>query len=134
MNILVSACLLGVNCKYNGGNNQIDSILELGKEHTLIPVCPEQLGGLPTPRISAEIVEGRVINKEGTDVTEQYQKGAEEVLKIAKLTDCKCAILQDKSPSCGSTAIYDGTFTKTLIKGKGVTAKLLAKHDIQLID
>lgn len=134
MNILVSACLLGVNCKYNGGNNRIDSILELGKEHTLIPVCPEQLGGLPTPRVCAEIKGNRVINQDGVDVTEQYHKGAKETLNIAELTDCKCAILQERSPSCGSSVVYDGTFTKTLVKGKGITAKILADHGIQLID
>ena len=101
MKILVSACLLGIDCKYNGKNNKNGKIIELLKDHELIPVCPEIMGGLPTPRIPAEIHQNKVIAKDGKDVTKQYQKGAKETLKIAKLYNCHIAILKEKSPSCG---------------------------------
>ena len=112
MKILVSACLLGIDCKYNGKNNKNDKIIELLKDHELIPVCPEIMGGLPTPRIPAEIHQNKVIAKDGKDVTKQYQKGAKETLKIAKL--------------------YNGTFTGTLINGDGITARLLKEHGIKI--
>ena len=132
MKILVSACLLGIDCKYNGKNNKNDKIIELLKDHELIPVCPEILGGLPTPRIPAEIHQNKVIAKDGKDVTKQYQKGAEETLKIAKLYNCHTAILKEKSPSCGCGKVYDGTFTGTLINGDGITARLLKEHGIKI--
>ena len=122
MNILVSACLLGVNCKYSGKNNRNENVLRLAEKHTLIPVCPEQLGGLPTPRYPSEICGGRVINNIGEDVTAYYEKGAGEALNIAKLFGCERAVLKARSPECGSKEIYDGTFTKTVIQGKGITA------------
>lgn len=98
----------------------------------MIPVCPEQLGGLPTPRIPAERVKDRVITQVGVDVTKEYQIGAEEALKIAKLYNCKKAILKEKSPSCGCGKIYDGTFSRNLIVGNGVTAELLLKNGIEV--
>ncbi len=131
--ILVSACLAGVDCKYNGKNNKNDKIIELIKTKDVILVCPEQLGGLKTPRTPAEIKEGKVITKDDIDVTKEYQKGAEEVLKLAKQFNIKKAILKSKSPSCGKNKIYDGTFTDTLIDGNGITTQLLKKHGIEVI-
>ena len=133
MKLLVSACLLGINCKYNGKNNKNEKILELLKDHNLIPVCPEILGGLPTPRIPSEIQNNKVITKDGKDVTKEYEKGAKEALKIAKLYDCKVAILKEKSPSCGCGKIYDGTFSKTLVDGDGMTSRLLKENNIKII-
>lgn len=134
MNILVSACLLGVNCKYSGKNNRNENVLRLAEKHTLIPVCPEQLGGLPTPRYPSEICGGRVINNIGEDVTAYYEKGAGEALNIAKLFGCERAVLKARSPECGSKEIYDGTFTKTVIPGKGKTAALLEENGIEVYD
>lgn len=134
MNILVSACLLGVNCKYSGKNNRNENVLRLAEKHTLIPVCPEQLGGLPTPRYPSEICGGRVVNNIGEDVTAYYEKGAKEALNIAKLFGCDRAVLKARSPECGSKEIYDGTFTKTVIPGKGITAALLEENGIEVYD
>lgn len=131
--ILVSACLLGINCKYSGGNNYSEEVMEFLKDYEIIPVCPEQLGGLPTPRPASEIVGDKVINIEGNDVTANYIKGAEEALKIAKMHGIKKALLKAKSPSCGNGKIYDGTFTNTLIEGDGITTKLLKENDIKVI-
>ena len=134
--ILVSACLCGVNCKYNGQNNLSVDVLELLRKGEAILVCPEQLGGLPTPRTPSEIriINGqtKVYTNDGKDVTENYQRGAEEVLKIAKELNIKKAILKRKSPSCGCGEIYDGTFTNTLTKGDGITAALLIKNGIEV--
>ncbi len=133
MNILVSACLLGVNCRYDGKGQLAHALLPLLKEHTLIPICPEQLGGLQTPRPPAER-QGKVITtKDGQDVTMSFTKGAEETLKLAQLYHCKLAILKERSPSCGAKQIYDGSFSGTLIDGSGVTAKLLMAHGISVI-
>lgn len=134
--ILVSACLCGINCKYNGGNNIDEKVLQMVRGGLAIPVCPEQLGGLPTPRTPAEIkiVDGekRVVTKDGRDVTENYQKGAQEVLRIAQELKIKKVILKKKSPSCGLDEIYDGTFSNNLTKGNGVTTDLLLKNDIEV--
>ena len=130
--ILVSACLLGTNCKYSGGNNYSEEVMEFLKDYEIIPICPEQLGGLPTPRPASEIIGDKVINNEGTDVTSNYQKGAEEALKIAKLLGIKKALLKAKSPSCGNGKIYDGTFSGQLTSGDGMTARLLKKSDIKI--
>lgn len=131
--ILISACLIGLNCKYNGGNNENSKLVELMKEKDLVPICPEQLGGLKTPRVSAERKQEKVITKEGVDVTKEYQKGAEEALKLAKKLNIKKAILKSRSPSCGIDEIYDGTFSHTLIKRDGVAAELLKKNGIEVI-
>ena len=131
--ILVSACLLGTNCKYSGGNNYSEEVMEYLKDYEIIPICPEQLGGLSTPRPASEIIGDKVINNEGTDVTSNYQKGAEETLKIAKLLGIKKALLKAKSPSCGNGKIYDGTFSGTLIDGDGITTKLLKENNIEVI-
>lgn len=133
MNILVSACLLGINCKYDGGNNLKEELKELADLHNLVPFCPEVYGGLATPRIPSERLGEKVVNKVGSDVTENFVRGAMEALRIARLFDCKYAILKEKSPSCGSNKIYDGTFTGTLTDGDGVTTELLKKHGITVI-
>ena len=131
--ILVSMCLLGINCKYNGGNNLSEEVLEYIKDKEVYPICPEIMGGLKTPRNPSEIQGNKVINNIGEDVTQQYLKGAEEALKIAKLFNIKKAILKAKSPSCGNGKIYDGTFTSTLIEGDGITTKLLKENGIEVI-
>lgn len=133
MKILVSACLLGVRCRYDGKSKPHPAVERLMEQHTLIPVCGEILGGLPTPRVSAERQGERVVTVDGRDVTAAYRRGAEEVLRLAKLYGCKAAILKERSPSCGSGRIYDGTFTGTLTDGWGVTAELLRDHGICVI-
>jgi uncharacterized protein YbbK (DUF523 family) len=125
---LVSGCLLGCECRYKGDSCKNDAVLSLAKEHTLIAVCPEQMGGLPTPRDPAEIVGDRVMTANGADVTEEYTKGAEAALMLAKLNNVDAAILKANSPSCGSGVIYDGTFTGAKRKGDGVTSALLQKN------
>lgn len=130
MNILVSACLLGVRCRYDGASKPNEAVLRLMEQHTLIPVCPEQLGGLATPRPPAERQGDAVRTRSGTDVTEQYRRGAEEALRLCRLYGCEAAVLKEKSPSCGAGAVYDGTFSGTLIEGDGVTAELLASCGI----
>ena len=130
MNILVSACLLGVRCRYDGASKPNEAVLRLMAQHTLIPVCPEQLGGLATPRPPAERQDDAVRTRSGTDVTEQYRRGAEEALRLCRLYGCEAAVLKEKSPSCGAGAVYDGTFSGTLIEGDGVTAELLASCGI----
>lgn len=131
--ILVSACLLGVDCKYSGGNNYNEKVLEYIKDYEVIPVCPEIMGGLSTPRPPSERIGDKVINNQGTDVTNEYSKGANETLKLAKLFNVKKALLKAKSPSCGKGKIYDGTFTGTLIEGNGVTVDLLESNGISVI-
>lgn len=126
-NVLVSACLLGFDCKYSGGSNKLpEGQLAALKEHfRLIPVCPETAGGLPTPRQPSERLGEKVLSKQGQDVTAQYQKGAETALCLARRYGCKAALLKEKSPSCGSGLIYDGSFTGTLVPGDGVAAQAL---------
>ena len=131
--ILVSACLLGLNCKYDGENNRNEKVLEYIKDKEVIPVCPEIFGGLQTPRIPSEIVGDKVLNREKKDVTKEYQKGAEETLYLAKLFNVKKALLKESSPSCGTNTIYDGTFTGNKINGIGITAKLLKENGIEVI-
>ena len=134
--ILVSACLCGVNCKYNGKNNLNEEMMELLKSGEALLICPEQMGGLTTPRKPSEI---KIVNDEikvymidGTDVTDNYRRGAEEVLRLAKELNIKKAILKKKSPACGCGEIYDGTFSGTLTKGNGITAALLLENGIEV--
>lgn len=134
MNILVSSCLLGLNCRYCGNGCLSQAVQKLSSRHTIIPVCPEQMGGLPTPRPPVELVDGRAVNKDGADCTEQFQKGAEEVLKLARMFHCKYAILKCKSPSCGFGQIYDGTFSGKLTEGSGITACLLHRNGITVFN
>ena len=131
--LLVSACLLGENCKYSGGNNYSPAAAALAERFELIPVCPEQLGGLPTPRVPAERVGDRVLTRDGADVTDAYRLGAEKTLETALANGVKRAALQERSPSCGCGAIYDGTFSGRLVPGDGVTAALLREHGIEII-
>ena len=133
MKILVSACLLGENCKYNGGNNKNEDVIKLGNKHTLVPVCPECFAGLSIPRVPSEIKDGRVISKEGRDVSAEFYDGAEKTLYIAEETGCQLAVLKERSPSCGFGEIYDGSFTGTLKRGNGITAQLLSDHGITVI-
>lgn len=132
MKVLVSACLLGENCKYNGGNNLVELLLEelLEKGIGVVSFCPECAGGLPTPRVPAERLGDRVVNQLGKDVTEQFLAGARAAVELAVQQDCRAAVLKKNSPSCGCGRIYDGTFTGTLVDGDGVTAQLLQRHGI----
>ena len=130
MNVLVSACLLGCACRYDGKSKPCDKVISLMERHVLIPVCPEIYGGLSTPRSPSEIVGNRVINSDGKDITSEYEKGANEALNLAKKFHCDIAVLKAKSPSCGKGRIYDGTFSGRLTDGNGVTAKLLIENGI----
>ena len=129
-NILISACLLGVCCRYDGESKPIMQTVALMERYHLIPVCPEQLGGLSTPREPSERQDGAVRMKSGADVTAQYRRGAEQALHLARLYGCRAAVLKEHSPSCGSGEIYDGTFSGRLMPGDGVTAALLKENGI----
>ncbi|MGM9654400.1 MAG: DUF523 domain-containing protein [Butyricicoccaceae bacterium] len=133
MTILVSACLLGCPCRYDGTAKADPRVLALMERHTLIPVCPEQLGGLPTPRLPSERREGGVFDRGGKDVTAQYRQGAEEVLRLARLYGCTHAVLKERSPSCGSGQIYDGSFSHVLVPSSGVAAELLSQNGITVL-
>lgn len=132
--LLISACLLGTACRYDGRSKPLDEALlsRLGALYQLIPVCPEQLGGLPTPRLPCEVKRGRVIRKDGEDTTEAYRRGASEALRLAKLFGAKKALLKAKSPSCGVGRIYDGSFSGRLTDGNGITAELLTQNGIEV--
>lgn len=130
MNILVSACLLGKACRYDGKSKPCEAVQNLAERHTLIPVCPELMGGLPTPRPPCEIVDGRVLDRDGNDRTEAYQKGAQEALRIAQENGCTVAVLKENSPSCGCGKIHNGKFDGGLTEGNGVTAALLLENGI----
>lgn len=135
MNVLISACLLGLACRYDGQSKTYSAVEALRKEADihLIPFCPEQGGGLATPRDPAERQGDAVRTQSGRDVTKQYRRGAAMALELAKTFGCMTAVLKEKSPSCGSGRIYDGTFTRTLTAGDGVTAELLKKHGITVV-
>lgn len=128
--LLISACLLGVPCRYDGASKPCAALELLTEKFVLVPVCPEQLGGLPTPRIPAERRGDHVVTRDGRDVTENYLRGAQEALRIARITGCKTALLKAKSPSCGCGRIYDGTHTGALTDGNGTTAELLKNNGI----
>lgn len=133
--ILVSACLLGEACKYSGGSNYdqrvVDWLKKKGAE--AVPICPEVMGGLPTPRMPSEIDGGRVVTKDGRDVTKEFQAGAEAALRAALENQCSLAVLKERSPSCGCGSVYDGTFTGTVVRGDGVTARLLLQAGIRIL-
>ncbi|MPM85823.1 hypothetical protein SDC9_132905 [bioreactor metagenome] len=133
MNILVSACLMAVPCRYDGSGYEPPQITELKKHHRLIPFCPEVAAGLSVPRMPNEILNGRVITKDGTDLTASFDEGAQKTLEAALKNDCTIAILKQRSPSCGYGQIYDGTFSGKLITGNGITAQLLHDHTITVI-
>ena len=136
MKILVSACLLGTPCRYDGKSKPVPGLEKLREAgHILAPVCPEVLGGLPTPRPPAELQpDGRVVNRAGEDVTAAYLEGGRRALALAREEDCTLAVLKAKSPSCGCHEIYDGSFTGTLIPGQGVAARLLEESGIRVVD
>ena len=134
MKIMVSACLAGENCKYNGGNNCSEKVLRLMDANKVLTVCPEQMGGLPTPRIPAEIREGVVTAKDGRIVDTQFRAGAAKCLEIAKREQPDLIVLQSRSPSCGVKQRYDGTFTGTLMNGAGVSAQLLMDNGFRCVD
>ncbi len=133
MKILVSACLLGENCKYNGGNNKCEEVIKLGQKHTLIPVCPETFANLPTPRVPSEIKDGKVYSKNGEDLTDKFYDGAEKTLYVAEESACQIAVLKERSPSCGFGKIYDGTFSGNLTYGNGIAAQMLYDHGIIIL-
>lgn len=133
--IAVSACLLGVNCKYNAKNNLNFKVIEYLKGKEVILICPEELGGLTTPRIPSEIQkDGRIINKASIDVTENFNLGARKALDIIKKNNCSKVILKDGSPSCGYTYVYDGSFTGKCIRSQGISARYLKENGIEIID
>ena len=134
MRVLVSACLLGVNCRYNGIPKEVVKVKELLRREaiTLIPVCPEQLGGLSTPRTPSERRGDCVVSSDGENRTAAFTRGAQETLRIAKLYGCEVAILKERSPSCGNKEVYDGSFTGTVVPGEGVTAELLRKNGVKV--
>jgi len=140
-NILISACLLGLHCRYDGGHQKHPELNELAEEFTLIPVCPEQAGGLSTPRIPCELQNkayeilsgrGKVLNREGEDCTEAFIKGAREALFLTEIFKIRKALLKDGSPSCGSSRIYDGTFSGKSIPDEGITAQILRHNGIHV--
>jgi len=133
-NILVSACLLGVSCRYDGNEKAHEEVLALLNRNDihLIPICPEQWGGMQTPRHPSERIDDKVMNCIGEDVTAYFEKGANEALKVAKLYHCKYAILKERSPSCGKGVIYDGTFSGSFKEGDGMTAQLLTENGIRI--
>lgn len=132
--LLVSACLLGENCKYSGGNNRNETVLAFLKDHEAVPVCPEVLGGLPAPRTPAEIVDGAVIARDGENVDQAFRRGAELALDIARRAGAELAVLQPRSPSCGVRQVYDGTFSGRRVPGMGVFARLLAENGFRLLE
>ncbi len=131
--VLVSACLLGLSCRYDGCSKPCEKVLKLAESRTLIPFCPEIFGGLPTPRPPAECRDGRVINCRGADVTAAYRKGAAEALRLCRILGCKTAVLKAKSPACGCGRIYDGSFSGHLTAGDGIAAALLKENGIAVL-
>jgi len=131
--ILVSACLLGIYCRYDGRCETDARVMGLADEHVLIPVCPEQLGGLPTPRQAVELLGGRAVTRNGDDLTEAFALGVQQALRVARLNKSRAAVLQPRSPSCGRGVIYDGTFSGTRMQGNGVLAQALADEGLLLL-
>lgn len=131
--ILVSACLLGTPCRYDGKSKANPDVLALCARYNLIPVCPEVAGGLPTPRVPSERIADKVMMRDGRDVTDNYRSGAQEALRLCRLHNIKIAILKERSPSCGKGEIYDGSFSGVLTARDGVTAELLTKEGIRVI-
>ena len=131
--ILVSACLLGEACRYDGKSKPCERVIALKDTYNLIPICPEVMGGLPTPRIPSEICGERVMMKDGCDVTENYNRGALTALEIARENACTVAILKEKSPSCGSGLVHNGLFDGGLVAGDGITTQLLKKEGIRVL-
>lgn len=131
--ILVSACLLGLHCRYDGRMETDERVAALAGRHVLVPVCPEQLGGLPTPREAVELLAGRAVSRGGADVTAAFELGVAQVERIARLTGAAAAVLQPRSPSCGIGVIYDGTFSSRRIAGDGMLAGRLRDLGLRLL-
>ena len=131
--VLVSECLLGIKVRFDGKSKANEELIEKLNNYEFIPVCPEVWGGLPTPRVPSEIINDKVINKDGIDVTDNYMRGAIETLELARKFNIKKAILKSKSPSCGKDKIYDGSFTGTLVDGNGITTRLLIENGIEVL-
>nr|WP_034624176.1 DUF523 domain-containing protein [Maridesulfovibrio hydrothermalis] len=129
---IVSGCLAGLRCRYDGKDSADERVINLVREGRAVPVCPEQFGGLPTPRPSCEIVDGRVLNADGMDVSDNFLRGAEEAFKLVEMLGAEKAILKSRSPSCGISKIYDGTFSGNLVDGDGVFAAMLKKAGIEV--
>ncbi|MBR5817390.1 MAG: DUF523 domain-containing protein [Clostridia bacterium] len=134
MKTVVSACLLGENCKYNGGNNYNERVVRLLENREVIKVCPEVLAGLGTPRVPIEIVDGRVISRDGVDVDPQIRRAVEQILETLKDEEIECVILKSRSPTCGVKEVYDGTFSGVLRDGMGTLAEALSNHGYKVID
>ena len=134
-NLLISACLMGFECKYSGGSNKLpeERLMALKKEYRLIPVCPETAGGLPVPRDPSERLGDKVVSSKGRDVTAEFCRGAEIALWLAEHYGCKKALLKRNSPSCGGEYIYDGSFSGTLVPGEGVAAEKLRAHGVEVM-
>ena len=132
-NILVSACLLGIGCRYDGKHKANPEVLALRERYNLIPVCPEIYGGLPTPRVPSERVGDKVMMRDGCDVTENYRRGANEAFELCRIYNIRTAILKERSPSCGKGEIYDGSFSGALTERDGVTAELLISEGIRVL-
>lgn len=130
MNVLVSACLLGNPCRYDGRSKPCEGVIELRNKVQFVPICPEILGGLSIPHPASEIKNGRVVSAEGKDVTGAFCAGAQKALAIAQKYHCTCALLKERSPSCGCKEIYDGSFSGKLVSGNGITAELLLQNGI----
>lgn len=133
--LLISACLLGERCRYDGESKPLDEdiLQKLNEKYTLLPVCPEKAGGLPAPRVPAERRGDRVVNRNGADVTDNYRRGAGEALALARRYNCKIALFKERSPSCGAGKIYDGTFSGKLTEGYGVSAEALISNGINVV-
>ena len=134
MKVVVSACLLGENCKYNGGNNYSEKVAQFVSGREVIPVCPERLAGLGIPRTPIEIRDGRVISRDGKDVTAVLNEAVGQILAQLSAEDVECVVLKSRSPTCGVKQVYDGTFTGTLVDGMGVLAKALTDAGYKILD
>ncbi len=134
MKVLVSACLLGENCKYNGGNNYNPAVIEFVKDKTVIPICPEMMAGMGCPRIPIEIVSGVVMNREGENMDERIRKAVAQAMEIARQKEIDCAVLQPRSPTCGVRQIYDGSFSGVRIAGSGVFAQALLEAGYRVLE
>ncbi|MBT3395454.1 DUF523 domain-containing protein [archaeon] len=131
---IVSACLAGIECRWDGKSKPCQKVIDLVKTGKAIPICPEELGGLATPREPSEQKNNKILTKSGKDLTQEFESGAEKALRIAKLNNCTKAILKSKSPSCGSKKIYDGTFSNKLIEGEGIFTKILRQNGIKVLN
>ena len=134
MRILVSDCLLGENCKYNGGNNYNPAVAEFVKDKEVLPICPEMMAGMGCPRIPIEIVDGVLMDRDGNNVDAAMRKAVEQAMEMIRKEDIRCAVLQSRSPTCGVNQIYDGSFTGKLIEGSGVLAQALKLVGYRVVD